>query len=288
MKINRRAFIEKSAIASATTLLFPSCMRKNENFPEIGLQLYTVRDAMADDPIKTLKKIADIGYNQIETASFEKGKMYGFGASEFKNILDDIGLKLISGHFSPSVFESSFEEALDFMTESGQQYAVFPWLSNEQRMTIDQYRGHAYTLNKCGEMAKKSNITVCYHNHDFEFQTLDGLLPINVLLGETDPDLVKYELDLYWVTKAGFDPIQFFKENKGLIPLWHVKDMDNTAEQFFTEVGEGVIDFKSIFDNKDLSGMQHFFVEQDQSIDPIKSIERSYQNLTTSILNKPS
>lgn len=286
MIINRRAFIEKTAAISATTLLFPSCMSDDTNSPEVGLQLYTVRDAMSNDPVRTLKKIASIGYSQIETANFENGKSYGFAGTEFKRVLDDMGLKLISGHFSPKVFENSFEEALAFMVAAEQQYAVFPWLSNEQRMTISQYKAHAETLNKCGELAKSAGVTVCYHNHAFEFETLEGLLPINVLLKETDPNLVKFELDLYWVKKAGFDPIRFFKENEGLVPLWHVKDMDDTPDQFFTEVGEGVIDFKSIFAAKEVSGMKHFFVEQDQSIDPLQSIEKSYKNLTSKILSQ--
>lgn len=286
MNHNRRVFIKRSAVASAAIAIFPSCVTSStgSDIPEIGVQLYTVRDAMAKDPRGTLEQVAKIGYKKIETAGYSDGKVYGFVGKEFKSFLDDLGLKLISGHISPQIFEESFDQALDFMVAAGQQYAVFPWLAPEQRETLDQYKGYAETLNKCAEKAKPANIKVCYHNHDFEFQQLEGELPMNILLRELDSELVDIELDLYWITKAGMDPITFFKENRKRVPLWHVKDMADTPEQGFAEVGTGTIDYSNIFAYADVSGMQHFFVEQDQSNDPMQSIQTSYQNLTQKIL----
>lgn len=271
-------------MASAAIALIPSCISGGQSLPSIGVQLYTIRDAMSIDPTGSLKKIAAIGYKKVEAAGYADGKTYGFTGKEIKSLLSDLGMELTSGHISQQVFETSFEQALGFMTEAGQQYAVFPWLAPENRTTIDQFKGYAATLNRCGEQAKAAGITVCYHNHDFEFQELDGELPMSVLLNETDPELVKMELDLYWITRAGHDPIAFFEAHKGRIPLWHVKDIANTPDRGFAEVGTGTIDFKKIFASKDLSGMKDFFVEQDVSDDPFKSLQTSYTNLTETIL----
>lgn len=284
MTYNRRKFIKTSAVASAAAMVLPSCFSASGTAHSLGVQLYTVRNEMSKDPRGTLEKIAKIGYKKLETAGYGAGKLYGFSGKEFKQIVGDLGLEFTSGHISQEVFADAFDEALEFMTDAGQQYAVFPWLSPEQRVSLDQYKGYAETLNRCAEKAKPAGITICYHNHDFEFQELEGELPMNVILRESDPALVKIELDLYWITKAGLNPLQFFKENSGRVPLWHVKDMADTPEQGFAEVGEDTIDFKAIFDQKEVSGMEHYFVEQDQSDNPIKSLELSYKNLTEKIL----
>ncbi|MFY0598432.1 MAG: sugar phosphate isomerase/epimerase [Cyclobacteriaceae bacterium] len=285
--MDRRKFVKQTALAATSLAFLPSCtnMSSSKLSDKVGVQLYTVRDLMKEDPIGTLEKISKIGYTQIEAASFVDGKSYGFTGKELKKIVGDLGLDLVSGHVSTNVFEESFDTALDFVADAGQEYIVMPYLQAEQRMTIDQYKGHAETLNRCGEKAKKANVSVCYHNHDFEFQTLEGQIPMDVLMSETDPEFVKMELDLYWVVKAGFDPIQYFDKHEGRIPLWHVKDMANTEERGFADVGSGTIDFKEIFDKLDVSGMKHFFVERDRSDDPMKTLENSFKNLSTKILS---
>lgn len=264
--------------------MMPSCMSSSGKKQDIGLQLYTVRNEMAADPKRTLEKVAKIGYTNLETAGYSDGKLYGFTGTEFNNFLSDLGLKNISGHIPLQVFQEQFDQALEFMSNSAQKYAVLPWLSPEERSSIDQYKQYAELLNKSAEKAKSANIQICYHNHDFEFQQLDGQLPIDVLLKETDPDLVDFELDLYWITRAGYDPVEFFEQNKNRVPLWHVKDMADTAAKEFAPVGTGTIDFKKIFDNAKVSGMKYFFVEQDQSDNPMESIATSYKNLTQNIL----
>ncbi len=285
MTYKRRTFLKTTAVASAAIAAMPSLMASVvKPSTKIGVQLYTVRNEMSSDPKGTLEKIARIGYQKLEGAGYDAGKIYGFSGKEFGSIVSDLGMELTSGHMSSQVFAEGFDQALEFMVDAGQQYAVFPWLSPEQRVSLDQYKGYAATLSKCAEKAKSAGITVCYHNHDFEFQELDGELPMNILLSETDPEMVKIELDLYWITRAGLDPIQFFKDNSGRVPMWHVKDIANTPERGFAEVGTGTIDFKAIFAEKKTSGMKHFFVEQDQSANPLKSIELSYKNLTEKIL----
>ncbi|MFT4834912.1 MAG: sugar phosphate isomerase/epimerase [Flavobacteriaceae bacterium] len=284
--IDRRTFIKNSAVISSGVLAIPSCLSvSSKKEYEIGVQLYTVRDQMGKDPEGTLSKIADMGYKEIESAGYQSGKMYGFAGKEFQTILSDLGLKNVSAHIPLNVFTNDFEEALEYMAESGGQYAVLPWLSADDRQSIDQYKSYAELLNRSGEKAKTYGVEICYHNHDFEFIEIDGELPMKVILEGTDPDLVKMELDIYWINKAGLDAEEFFKQNRKRVPLWHVKDMDATPEKGFTEVGEGVIDYVSIFEKKELSGMKHFFVEQDVSVDPMKSIETSYKNLTQKILN---
>ncbi|MEQ8469764.1 MAG: sugar phosphate isomerase/epimerase [Marinoscillum sp.] len=293
MKKQRREFIRTSAIAAAAVVVMPSCVTKGSKEaakaivaaeqPEIGIGLYTVRDQMAKDPKGTLEKIAKIGYKKIEPFGFDGNKVFGLSAPEMNQICEDLGLKFISGHINPPVFSENWDAALEYMNIVGQKYAVWPWLPVEMR-NIETYKKIAETLNQAGEKAKSAGIEVCYHNHDFEFDVIDGQVGLDILANETDPDLVKFELDLYWVSKAGKDQIEQFKKFKGRVPLWHVKDMADTPEKGFAEVGEGTIDYKSIFEAKETSGMKHFFVEQDQSEDPMKSIEISYKNLTEKIL----
>ena len=153
---------------------------------------------------------------------------------------------------------------------------VLAFLFPNERKTIDDYKKIAENLNKAGEKCKKAGIQFCYHNHDFEFQALDGTIPFDILMGQTDKDLVKAELDLFWVQKAGFNPVELFDKYPGRGVLWHVKDMDKTEKKSFTEVGNGVIDFNAIFKNAKKSGMEHFFVEQDVCPGkPVDSITQS-------------
>jgi sugar phosphate isomerase/epimerase len=136
------------------------------------------------------------------------------------------------------------------------------------------------------EACKKAGIQFCYHNHDFEFKDMGGQHGYDVLLKETDPGLVKFELDLYWASFAGKDPVEIFRQHPGRFPLWHVKDMDNTPKKFFTEVGNGVIDFKAIFAHARESGMKHYFVEQDICPgSPFESIKKSFQYINNNLVS---
>jgi sugar phosphate isomerase/epimerase len=145
---------------------------------------------------------------------------------------------------------------------------------------MDDYKKHAQLFNQAAEVCKKSGIQFGYHNHDFEFVTLEGQTPYDFLLKETDPKLVQMELDLYWISFAGKDPVAYFKKHPGRFPLWHVKDMEKSGERSFTEVGNGSINFQRLFDAKKTAGLKHFFVEQDVSKrTPLESIEISIQNV---------
>ncbi len=170
-----------------------------------------------------------------------------------------------------------WDRAVDDAAAVGVKYMVCAYLSAEERGGLDHYKQLADQFNTAGEKCKKSGMQFCYHNHDFEFEEKDGQLPYNILLNNTNKDLVKMELDLYWATKAKHDPIELFNAHPGRFPLWHVKDMDNTPKQAFTEVGNGVIDFKKIFEQANKAGLKYFFVEQDITPgSPFDSITKKY------------
>ncbi|CAA9269757.1 MAG: Sugar or sugar phosphate isomerase/epimerase/dehydrotase [uncultured Adhaeribacter sp.] len=173
------------------------------------------------------------------------------------------------------------QKLVDMAAESGQAYLTCAFMFPSEHQTLDQYKKHAELFNRAGEACKKAGLQFAYHNHDFEFEKIDGQVPYDLLLAQTDKDLVKMELDLYWVAKSGNDALALFEKNPGRFPLWHVKDMDKTEKKFFTEVGNGSIDFKRIFAAAKTSGMEYYFVEQDVTPgNPLDSITTSYQNLS--------
>ena len=177
---------------------------------------------------------------------------------------------------------NQWEVSIEAMKTVGQEYAILAYLDEGERKTLDQYKKLVDIINVAAEKCKDAGIQFCYHNHDFEFVELEGELPMYYILDNTDPDLVKVELDLYWITKAGYDIGEFFEKYSGRIPLWHTKDLN--GEGAFTEVGNGTIDFKKIFSMKELAGMEHFFVEQDVSNDPMKSIKMSYDYISKNLV----
>jgi len=286
----RRSFLKTTTLYSAGILAapaLPSFLAAGK--PVIGLQLYTVRDAMQADPNGTLAKVAQIGYNSLEGATYTgTEKFYGMDPKIFSRVLKTNGLAMRSCHYrlgednlgltdpSKGTVLHDWDKAVEDAHTLGIQYMVCAWLSPKERQGLDHYKKMAADFNVAGEKCKKAGIQFCYHNHDFEFDQQDGKYPYDVLLDSTDPGLVKMEMDLYWVSKAGQDPIKLFDQHPGRFPLWHLKDMDNTAAHAFTEVGNGTIDFKKIFANKEKAGMKYFFVEQDKCPgSPFDSITRS-------------
>lgn len=288
--ISRRSFVKSSALASAAYLILPACSseQKHDTHATIGLQLYTVRDAMQQDPRGTLARVAQIGYNSVEGATYTgTQQFYGMDPKTFAGVLKEHGLIMPSSHYRLGAENTNgaitngtllheWNKAVDDAAAVGIQYMVCAWLSEEERGNIDHYKQLADEFNKAAEVCKKAGIQFCYHNHDFEFAAQNNELPYDVLLNNTDKELVKMEMDLYWVTKAGHDPVALFNQHPGRFPLWHMKDMDNTPAHNFTEVGHGTIDFKRILQQKDKAGMKYFFVEQDQTPgSPFDSITQS-------------
>ena len=286
----RRSFLKTTALFSAGALAAPALSSFiTAGKPTIGLQLYTVRDAMKADPNGTLAKVAQIGYNSLEGATYTgTGKFYDMDPKTFAGVLKANGLVMRSCHYrlgedgagltdpSKGTILHNWDKTVEDAHALGIQYMVCAWLSPKERLGLDHYKKMAADFNIAGEKCKKAGIQFCYHNHDFEFDKQDGKYPYDVLLDNTDAGLVKMEMDLYWVSKAGQDPIKLIDQHPGRFPLWHLKDMDNTAEHAFTEVGNGTIDFKKIFTHKEKSGMKYFFVEQDKCPgSPFDSITKS-------------
>lgn len=290
--MNRRDFVKLSGTMAASALMIsPEQLlleTKNKN-KGIGIQLYTVRNEMSKDVQGTLKKVAHVGYTFIENAGYHNGTFYSMPKTDFKKVIDDLGLKMVSGHVSPGSSSGDkvmgltykFEQVCEDAVAVGQKYLGTGWMGPEFRTTIDDYKWFAEMLNKGGEIANKFNLKFFHHNHDFEFNPINGMVPYDILLSETDKKLVSFELDHYWTRKAGIDSIKLMNDHPGRFPLWHIKDMDNTPKQAFTEVGTGVIDYQKVFKQKKVSGMEFYFVEQDSCVTnpPLKSMEISYNNL---------
>ncbi|MEO6330075.1 MAG: sugar phosphate isomerase/epimerase [Ginsengibacter sp.] len=290
----RRSFIKSTSLLSAGFLMAPSEFKRKHSL--IGLQLYTVRDAMQKDPADTLSKVAKIGYNSVEGATYTgTQKFYGMEPVAFSQLLKDNGLVMLSSHYRlgeekpkgeimKGTMLHDWDKAVDDAAEVGLKYMVCAFLSVDERKGLDHYKYVADQLNIAGERCKKSGIQLCYHNHDFEFVKQDDIYPFDVLLG-ADKDLVKIEMDLYWVTKAGQDPVALFKQHPGRFPLLHLKDMDKTPEKAFTEVGNGVIDFEEILEHKRKAGVKYFFVEQDKCPgSPFDSITQSFSYIKKNLV----
>jgi len=293
---SRRVFI-KSASALSAAVFVKGPLTAFAGAPVIGLQLYTVRDAMGTDPLGTLQKVAQIGYNSIENATYTgTEKFYGMDAVTYKKVLTENGLVANSGHYRlgeeqekgadvKGTMLHDWQRAVDDASTVGLKYMVCAYLSSNERGDLDHYKKLADIFNKAGETCKKSGIQFCYHNHDFEFQAQNGVFPYDIILDKTDKNNVKMEVDLYWIKKAGQDPLALFQKHPGRFPLWHVKDMSKEADQSFAAVGTGIIDFKTIFQHKDQAGMKFFFVEQDKCPgSPFDSITQSYKFIRSNLV----
>jgi len=278
--INRRRFLKTAAGASFGGLWvaqtgFSRNFVKNK-MKAIGLQLYTVRNQMEKDFDDTLAKVASTGFKEVEFAGY-----YNRTPQQVKSVLSANGLTSPSAHVSLKALSDDWQKTIETAAAIGHRYLICAYLVPEERKSLDDYKRHADTFNRAGEACKKAGIQFGYHNHDFEFPALDGSVPFDLLLQKTDPKLVKIELDLYWIIKAKQDPLKYFAAHPGRFPLLHVKDMDNTPKQFFTEVGRGVIDFKPIFAQSGKAGVKHYFVEQDQCPgSPLDSIKVSFDYLS--------
>jgi sugar phosphate isomerase/epimerase len=288
----RRSFLKTSAMLSAGLLVAPHLFAYDKKY--IGLQLYTVRDAMGKDPVATLAHVAQIGYNSVEGATYTGDeKFYGMDGTTFKKVLKDNGLIMPSCHYRlgedgasmKGTILNDWNKAVDDAAAIGLKFMVCAWLSPSERGSLDHYKKVGEDLNTAGAVCKKAGIQLCYHNHDFEFIQEDGKYPYETLLATTDKDLVKMEMDMYWVTKAKQDPVALINEHPGRFPLWHLKDMDNKPDQMFTEVGNGIIDFKRIFKESKKAGLKYFFVEQDVCPgSPFDSITKSINYIKSNLV----
>lgn len=246
----------------------------------IGIQLYTLKDVINDDLKGILKQLASFGYTELETYGYQDGKLFGLTVAEFGNEVKALGMKTVSGHFGIDLVRNDWERTVADAKALGMSYACVPWLGEEDR-TLDGIKAVCESINKGAEVCKQYGMKIGYHNHDFEFKDAgNGKLLYDVMLEELDPKLVSMEMDLYWVVVAGQDPLAYFKKYPKRFHQWHVKDRDKQMPDRNTEVGNGSIDFKPIFAQAQLSGMKHFYVEQEFFTRPsIESARICIENL---------
>jgi sugar phosphate isomerase/epimerase len=274
---SRRNFLEASGWLVAGSFFLPQFIKAGNaaKLTNIGIQLYSVRKEMLADAPATLKQLAKIGYKEIESAKSDKGNYYGLTPKEIKKITTDLGMILRSGHVH---LDNEWQQSIDAAAEAGQTYLISSVLPSPGQ-TIDNYKKSADLFSKAAEDCKKSGLEFGYHNHDSEFEKVDGKILYDVLLEHTDPKLVKMEMDLGWVIASGHDPLYYFNKYPGRFPLWHLKDMDKTKKQS-TEFGKGEVNIKQMLQYATKSGMKHFFVEQEEyTSSAFESMEYDYNYL---------
>lgn len=272
---SRRAFLaQTAALLSATQLAFGDPLRHQN----LGVQLYTVRNIIGKDPAAVLKQIHEIGYLEIEATQATVQMAW----SAIKNS----HMKWPSVHLNTHPTDQELAE----MKKKGFEYVVVPYIPVDQRGGVDVMKKLAASLQDSGQRAKQHGLQLCYHNHAFEYQPMDGTTPLQILMDNTDPKLVMLELDIFWATVAGNNPVDILKRYSGRIPLLHLKDKEkgvpaepqyneNVPKDAFKEIGNGSIDIPAVLKAANGAGVKHYFVEQDQTPDPIASLRQSYNYL---------
>jgi sugar phosphate isomerase/epimerase len=299
--LSRRAFLERGSLSLAAMSLHAARAAEAQTGPlgrPIGLQLYTVREAVAKDLAGTLRAIADIGYREVELAGIPTKS-----ATELRKILDNCGLAAPSMHASMADLQDGLQQRIDYAKALGTEYLVcaFPWTADSRfrdnpghavvslasGITLDDWKWNAEQLNKIGAAAKQAGLRCGYHNHNMEFRSYDGVVAYDELLRLTDPELVTMEMDIAWVVTAGADPVKYLKKHDERISMLHVKDVVKdarvTADRLqpeTTEVGSGQIDWKRIFKAAKANRITHYFVEQENfERSPLESVKISFDYL---------
>lgn len=281
--MDRRKFIQTSAVATAGLLTVPSFFAEAKGKKAIGLQLYTLRDVIMSDVKGTLNSVAAWGYTEVETYGYGDGKLFGLPVAEFSAHLKGLGVKIVSGHYGIDLATGSkWEQACADAKMMGQKYVVVPWMDKQYYSSLNVLKKTCDSLNKAGEVAKKYGLQLGYHNHAFEFEQVEGKVIFDTMLQQLDPKLVAWEMDIYWVVRAGQDPVKYFEKFPDRFQLWHVKDMDKSDAEKNADVGTGSIDFKNLFTKAKQAGMKNFFVEQETyPVNPMQSTENCIKYLKT-------
>jgi sugar phosphate isomerase/epimerase len=289
--IKRRTFLINTGLALGAVVVAPTFAFNSTN-RAIGIQLWTLRDTLPKDVKGVLTQVGKAGFSEVETFGYSIGKgFFGTRVSDFKSILDDNGLKATSNHFdfNSMIKNGSTDLVRDYIetaNQLGSEYITVPYIVSELRgTTADDYKKLALHINKVGELCKAGGLKLAYHNHDFEFTKFGSTNGYEILLNETDKSLVDFEMDLYWVVRAGYDPLQLFKEHPGRFKMWHVKDMDKVNPDWNAEIGTGSIDFKAIFAQAELAGMKRFYLEHESNYkpNPIESAITSFNYISKSL-----
>ena len=280
--MDRREFLKKSVLMTAGAVVGSRLLAEGtfSQTPHkiIGLQLYSLRDAMQKNVPATLKKTAKMGYQTLETAGYDAGKLYGYSPAEFRKMCEDLGMQVMGAHVGRKYTKETdaeviewWKEALDAQAEAGCSYVVQPWF--ELGNTLDDIKLYCDYFNRVGAEAKKRGMRFGFHNHNKEFEKREGEVIYDYLIANTDPTNVMFELDVYWAQKGGVNPVDYIQKYGGRIPLLHIKDEEAIGES-------GTMDFQSIFEAAYKSGMESYFVEVERyGRTPEKDVAASYEFL---------
>lgn len=286
MKNNRRKFLELSAMLAAGAVTFPQLACKDTaegvkkaadtaaematevkdivagDLDNFGIQLYTLRDIIEDDPQSVLKQLSDFGFTQIEGYDGPQGMFWNMGHLEFKKYMDVIGLDFVSSHVD---INKDFEEKAAQAAEIGMKYLICPYIGPQTSMA--KWKEVTDRFNTCGEICKKNGIKFAYHNHAYSFKAFSGQIPHDFIMENTDPELVDHEMDIYWVVTGGADPIEYLEKYPNRFKLCHVKDrMKDAGDERMAScnIGTGIIDFPKILKAAKANGMEYFIMEQER------------------------
>ncbi|WP_417450145.1 TIM barrel protein [Kordiimonas sp.] len=276
--MTRRSFLRSTAVAGAALsapAFLTACGEIQASTQPIGVQLYTLRDLMANNMADTLAGVGALGYKEVEFAGY-----FDQSYADIGRWLAKSGLSAPSAHVSLGVLSENFDAALEAAAALGHKYLFLAWLAPEDR-TVRRYHEIAELLNSRGESAKIAGVQLGYHNHEFEFEDHDGVTGYDIFLNETDANLVKFELDLYWARVAEVDPLALIKKHPGRFPCVHIKDYG--ADGKMVDVGDGQIDFAALYEPLKKAGTQHFFIEHDQTKAPMKTLDRSFKAFKSAI-----
>ncbi len=281
--INRRNFVKSGiGIGLASVAGFEGILgtvaapRKITNY---GVNLYTVRHLIKEDMPRTMAQIAEVGYTEVE------GLIYvGPTVKEFKKALDQNGLNCVSRHMDPIQLETeTLKQFIEDAHTIGQKYLIMGWIPPEGRERLDQYKELIEKLNVASVMCKEAGIQFGYHHHDFEFVELEGVVPFDLILSQTDPELMKIEMDFYWMAFARQDPFDLFDRYPGRFPMCHLKDIDDN--DWFADVGKGNIDFERHLSRVEHAGFEHFFVEHDEPTDPLATLRYGLESVKKMVIS---
>ena len=278
--IKRRNFLHSACIMATGALLIPQLDCNNPvktttkagetvqptvvtpSLDKFGIQLYTLRDVIPENPKETLKTLSTYGFNQIEGYEGEQGMFWGMANTDFKSYLSDLGLNMVSSHCD---INKDFEQKAAQAAEIGMEYLICPWLGPQT--SKENWQKVTDKLNACGEICKKNGIRFAYHNHDYSFKSFSGMIPHDFMMDNTDPALVDFEMDIYWVVTGGADPIEYLQKYPNRFRLCHVKDRLKTAtadeKKATCNLGTGQIDFPKILKVAQANGMKHYIMEQE-------------------------
>jgi len=280
---NRRTFLTQASLISAGMMVAPKLVMASTKENIVGLQLWSMRDQLPHHVPEVIGKVAKAGYKEVETYGYsKKDGFWGLDAKAFSNLLKSNGMSTPSGHFEFDHFFATgqtdeLETYIDAAHITGMETIIVPHLDGNFIKTVDDFKRIADKLSTAAAICKKAGLKFGYHNHNFEWKKVDGTTFYDTILTHTDPNVVKMEMDLYWVVRTGQDPVEIIKAHPGRFFAFHIKDMDKSNHELNTEIGSGTIDFKRIMSYAKLGGVKHFIVEQENytNIDPYVSITQS-------------